>query len=375
LIFDTGFLLMCALPDRTFGPTVGTPIALRYLRTEAIRHDEGRGRRRRRRPIVGLRWRPSASSTRRTTSYARSVERAHLRAVYVRERSRAFAAAKRTLFFGIRRTGLPALALRTYARGRCGILVYHNPTPELLEQHLAWLAPRVPFVALDTLVDALHDGDWSGLPETSLVVTIDDGHAGNRALVDAFRRYGVRPTIFACSQIVGTRRRYWWTVDGIDKRLLQNVENERRLAILEDRFGFAQDADDGGRQALSREEIESMKRYVDFGSHTRFHPILPNCGDAECERELALSRSELAAITGGDVRHFAYPNGRYGEREVRLLRRLGYRSGRTIELGWNDRDADPYRLRILGVPDDASVDLLATRLCSMPGVRKLMFYR
>jgi peptidoglycan/xylan/chitin deacetylase (PgdA/CDA1 family) len=303
------------------------------------------------------------------------VERDRLRSFVVRERSRAFAAAKRALYFGVRRSGLPALARRTYARGRCGILVYHNPEPELLERHLAWLAPRVRFVTLDALVDALHEGDWSALPETGLVVTVDDGHAGNAALVDTFRRYGVRPTIFACSQIVGTRRRYWFTVDGVDKQRLMHVPNERRLAILAEQVGFAQDAENGSRQALSREDVAWMKEHVDFESHTRFHPILTECSDDECEEELDLSRRELVALTGRDVRHFAYPNGRYGPREVALLRRLGYRSGRTIDLGWNGPTTDPYRLKVLGVPDEASIDLLATQLCSVPGVRRLMFYR
>jgi peptidoglycan/xylan/chitin deacetylase (PgdA/CDA1 family) len=295
----------------------------------------------------------------------------------VRERSRGFAAAKRALYFAVRRSGLPALAARTYARGKVGILVYHNPTPALVEAHLRYLARRASFITLDRLVDALEGSvPWESLPPRSLVVTIDDGHAANRELVEVFRRYGVRPTIFACSQIVGTRRRYWWTVAGIDKGLLQTVDNETRLALLASEFGYLQDVDDRDeRQALSLDEVGWMKAHVDFESHTRFHPILPACSDEECLVEIERSREEIAALTGRDARHFAYPNGRYGPREVAFLRRAGYRSARTIELGWNDRDADPYALKMIGVPDDASIDLLATQLCDIPFVRSLMFLR
>jgi peptidoglycan/xylan/chitin deacetylase (PgdA/CDA1 family) len=298
-----------------------------------------------------------------------------LRSLAVRERSRALAWTKGGLYATIRRTGLAELAARTWARGRGGILVYHNPTPETLEAHLRYLAPRVAFVTLGTLVDALRDGAWDDLPPRPIAVTIDDGHAGNALLVDVFRRYGVRPTIFACSQIVGTRRRFWWTVAGIDKNGLQHVDNATRLAALAE-HGFRQDEDGPGeRQPLSLEELAWMSEFVDIESHTRFHPILPACDAEECRVELAESRRELTALTGRQVQHFAYPNGRYGEREVALLRELGYRSARTIELGWVDRDSDPFRLKMIGVPDDASVDLLAAQLAGIPGVRRLMFFR
>jgi peptidoglycan/xylan/chitin deacetylase (PgdA/CDA1 family) len=304
------------------------------------------------------------------------MQRADLRRIFVRERSRGFAVGKAALYFGIRRSGLPWLARRAWARGTVGILVYHNPTPELLERHLRYLTPRASFITLDRLVDALGTPAWDELPPRSLVVTIDDGHADNAALVDVFRRHGVRPTIFACSQIVGTRRRYWWTVDGIDKRLLQTVDNETRLAILAERHGFRQDADGGnGRQALSREEVAELRASVDFESHTRFHPILTACTDEEARLEIEGSRAEIAELTGREPRHFAYPNGRYGEREVALLEQAGYASARTIELGWNGRDADPYRLKMIGVPDDASIDLLAAQLAGIPGVRYLMLLR
>lgn len=302
--------------------------------------------------------------------------RGRLRPAAVRARSQAFAWSKSGLYFTIRRAGLPGLAARTYARGKVGILVYHNPTPEVLEAHLRYLARRASFITLERLVAALGSDAWDDLPPRSLVVTVDDGHAGNRALLDVFRRYGVRPTIFVCSQIVTTRRRYWWTVEGIDKRLLLNVDDDTRRAILAERFGHHEDADSGdGRQALSREEIAEMRDYVDFEAHTRFHPILPACSTERCREELALARSEILDITGREVFHFAYPNGRYGEREIALLEETGYRSARTIEIGWNDRGTDPYRLKMIGVPDDASVDLLASQLAGIPLVRELMLYR
>ena len=36
-------------------------------------------------------------------------------------------------------------------------------------------------------------------------------------------------------------------------------------------------------------------------------------------------------------------------------------------MGWNDRNTDPFRLRITGVTDDASVNLLAAQLSRITG--------
>lgn len=297
-----------------------------------------------------------------------------LRARYVRLRSRGFALAKELLYATLRWSGAAALVRNTVVRRRVAIVVYHNPTPEALERHLRYMARRANFIPLDLLVSALVERDWSRIPPKSVVVTVDDGHADNVRLVEIFRRHGVRPTVFLCSQIVGTGRRYWWTaVPHRDRRALMAAPNEERLRLLAERYGYTQLAENGGRQSLSVEELEQMRDVFDFGAHTRFHPALPRCTDEEARDEIALSRREVAALGGRDCRHFAYPNGLYGEREVELVQAAGFASARTIDTGWNDAATDPYRLRVLGIPDDGSVNALAAQLAGIRYLRDLVF--
>lgn len=296
------------------------------------------------------------------------------RARYVRFRSRGFALAKEILYAAVRWSGLAALVRNTVVRRRVAIVVYHNPTPEALERHLRYMARRATFIPLDLLVDALRARDWTRIPPKSVVVTVDDGHAENYRLLEVFRRHGVRPTVFLCSQIVGTGRRYWWTaVPHAHRRELMAVPNEERLRLLAERFGYVQHAENGSRQALGAVELARMREVFDFGAHTRFHPALPRCSDAEAREEIAGSRAEVAALGGRECRHFAYPNGLYGERELRLVREAGYASARTIETGWNDERTDPYRLRVLGIPDDGSVNALAAQLAGIRYLRDLIF--
>ena len=260
--------------------------------------------------------------------------------------------------------GLWFLARHTYLRNRVGILVYHDPSPAALERHLDFLAARYRFLPLDTLVDALLARDWSAIPPRSLVVTLDDGHRGNRELLGVFRRHGVRPTVFLCTQIVGTRRRFWWTgLDARTRHRLYRVPNGERLELLRRESGFEQEADAPGEpQALTRDDLHAMQPLVDFQPHTRFHPLLPQCDDVEAELEVGGSRSELPALTGDEGRHFSYPHGRFGDREVELVRRSGYASARTFDGGFVGVDADPYRLPAVGIHDAASLNLVAASL-------------
>jgi len=114
--------------------------------------------------------------------------------------------------------------------------------------------------------------------------------------------------------------------------------------------------------SLTATDLSAMKQYVSFGAHTRFHPILTMCTDTECEAEIRGSREDLEARFDTPCHHFSYPNGDYGDREVDFVRRAGFRSARTTDVGWNGPRTDPYRLRLTGVTDDASITMLAVQL-------------
>jgi peptidoglycan/xylan/chitin deacetylase (PgdA/CDA1 family) len=264
----------------------------------------------------------------------------------------------------IRFSGIPLLIRNTVARRRVTIVLYHDPRPAVFERHLRYLARIYSLITLDALVDALERQDVSALPRKSLVVTFDDGHRGNHALLPLLRRYGCRPTIYLVSGIVGTARHFWFRDARQQFHRLKVLPNQQRLDALRAELGFTPQKEFAPetRQALSALEIREMAPWVDFGSHTCFHSILTTCTDDEARRELGDSKTELERLLGRAVRHFSYPNGDYREREVRLARESGYASARTIDVGWSDVSSDPFRLRITGVTDDASIGLLTVQL-------------
>jgi len=243
----------------------------------------------------------------------------------------------------LRASGMPLIVLKLNAK-RTGILVYHRPLPSRLEEHIKYLSRHYSFISMEKLTRAVISRRWAAIPEKSLVLTLDDGYAENAVLLDIFKKYGIKPTIYLVSGIAGTAERYRWL-----------------------------NGKSGARQALSREEIRSMAGHVDFGSHTRTHPFLTSCDDKISEDEITASKKEVEALSGEECAHFAYPAGEYSARETTFAKKAGYLSARTCDHGWNDGNVDLFRLKAVEVADDASVNWLIAQMSGVPAFLKAWF--
>ncbi|WP_109107676.1 polysaccharide deacetylase family protein [Azospirillum sp. TSO35-2] len=261
-------------------------------------------------------------------------------------------------------SGWTALIRRTCARRGLTILIYHDPDPQTLRRHLAFLTRRYSIIGMEHAYQAWRQDRWDDLPPCPLVLTIDDGHAGNVALAPVLREFGVRPLIFLCSEIVGTRRAFWWQTRaartiGIDAlKTLPDRERRARLSAA----GSASECEAPTRQALSWEDVRALGAVADFGGHTRTHPILTRCDDATGLDEVAGCRHDLEDRLGRPCLHFAYPNGDCDEREAGWVAETGYATARTVRSGWNRPDTPLLRLKGFLIPDQASVAWLAAKI-------------
>lgn len=292
-------------------------------------------------------------------------------------RDASVAATRETVGHATRVTRIPAVAKRFGSPRRAGILLYHAPKPEVLSSHLEYLAPRHPFVPYADIARAASTGDWSSLPPRCLAVTFDDGHASNVQLIPLLEAHGITPTIFLCTAIVGTKRGFWTEAPGLspkERDRLMDAPDEERLETLARLSGWTPETEhDGPPQTLTLEEIRTLASRVDFQAHTRTHPVLTMCPDDKALSEIDGSRVDVDRLGVGPCLDFAYPNGKYGRRELELVTRAGFRSARTTSTGWNDPSTDPFQLRILGMPDDASVGLVAAQSTGIRGLRDLMY--
>jgi peptidoglycan/xylan/chitin deacetylase (PgdA/CDA1 family) len=269
---------------------------------------------------------------------------------------------------------LPLLIRETLQRNRVTILVYHSPPEAAMLGHLRYLSSRYRVISLRRFVQARQRNELHSLPRKSLVITFDDGHRSNQRLTNLFRRLRIPATIFVCTGIVGTRRRFWFKhVPNAPE--LAAVPDDVRLDRLE-AAGFAAEADHVEREALSRAEIEEMARETfDFQSHTISHPSLPSCPADKAEREIVESKRQLEDEYGFDVYALAYPNGDYSDRECALARAAGYACALTVDLGFNSDDTDLFRLKRISIDDGDGTDELAVKTCALWGLLKRLVHR
>jgi peptidoglycan/xylan/chitin deacetylase (PgdA/CDA1 family) len=267
-------------------------------------------------------------------------------------------------------TGAPLLTRAIVGRKRITILAYHNPDPGTFEKHIRYLKRRFHFITITELVQAIKNDDWTSIRPNSVAITIDDGYKENYKLVSLFAKYALCPTIYLCSHIVNTNRHYWYESGPDEIRGLKKANHAQLLHTLKEKHGYEPDKEYEDRQALNDEEMKAMVAYADFQSHSRYHPILTKCDSPEVKSEIAGSKIKLEALLNKSITHFSYPNGDYSDREVQELMDSGYESARTLDVGWNHRKTDPYKLKAMAIQDDANLFILGAQVHGFFGYLK-----
>lgn len=100
---------------------------------------------------------------------------------------------------------------------------------------------------------------------------------------------------------------------------------------------------------MTKDEIQTLAAEGnEIGGHSVTHPMLTTVSDTQLKSELVDSKNVLEAIPGvGTVHNFAYPYGDYDARVIQAEKDAGYRSGRSVEEGYNSRlDLEPYDIRV-----------------------------
>ena len=263
-------------------------------------------------------------------------------------------AIRKLAFLTLRLTLLPFVLRELYLRKKVTIIVYHAPSAQVFDTHLGFLKRIYNIVPLSAYVEARQKGDFSKIPPKALIITLDDGHRSNYTLKAVLEKHAIPVTIFLCSGLIGTRRRFWFLHEETTAivQQLKTVPDDERLAILRE-TSFEETKEFDERQALSVSELRELQSKVDFQSHTVFHPILTICSSERAEAEIAKSRMDLQKMLGNEVYALAYPNGTYSERELRLAEKAGYKCALSLDRGFNTERTPLFKLRRICIPDDA----------------------
>jgi peptidoglycan/xylan/chitin deacetylase (PgdA/CDA1 family) len=267
---------------------------------------------------------------------------------------------KAVLFKLLRCSGLPLLFREVVQRRRITILLFHDLSKETAAQAFDFLAAKYHLLDLQTFLQMGRAG--ARLPPKSLILTFDDGYLGNYELLPLIQERRIPVTIFLCAGIIDTKRHFWFKDRSARHRCfrLRRMSEAERVRLLQE-AGFTRQMEHAQPQALSRRQIEEMKPWVDFQSHTLFHPCLPRCSGAEAQAEIACSRDLLCRQYGLTINAISYPHGDYSDRDIELCRQAGYDCGITVDFGFNTVHTDRFRLKRLSINDTNDLNELIVK--------------
>jgi poly-beta-1,6-N-acetyl-D-glucosamine N-deacetylase len=221
-------------------------------------------------------------------------------------------------------------ALKKAKEGKFILSVYfHNPSKEEFEKTIVWLkSHNFKFLSPKDLEDIIEKK--VEFPKGAVLITADDGWQTNEEnMVKVADKHRVPVTIFCSTQAIeeGT---YWWSYFLRNKnnsyptvKQLKKVTNEKRMETL-DKLKQSITLE---REAMTVDQVKRAAKspYVTLGAHTHTHPILTRCGDEQVYEEIKTSKDKMEEWLGHEVQFFAYPNGNYGEREIRTLEKLNFK--------------------------------------------------
>lgn len=225
----------------------------------------------------------------------------------------------------------------------------------------------------------LHDGT---LPPNAACITFDDGYADNAEIaLPLLMRHGLSACFFISSGyldggqmwndsvIEAVRRAPGNMLDLSDLGLTSFPTNthelrcqtinlllaeikylpiERREAIaakLRHKTGLPKMPD----LMMKSGQVAMLHRVgMEIGAHTVNHPILSTLSEKAAHANISEGKKHLESIIDAPVNIFAYPNGipnkDYGERDVRIVKNLGFKAAVATNWGTARRDSDIFQL-------------------------------
>jgi peptidoglycan/xylan/chitin deacetylase (PgdA/CDA1 family) len=278
---------------------------------------------------------------------------------------------------------------------RCGlrILMYHRFSDRAaLARQCAHIRRHYHPVSMTAVSDWLHAG--RSMPRYALAVTVDDGYGDfQEAGYPVFAEYGIPVTVFLATDFLDGKSWLWFDrvvyafrqakvsdasiqmPGGNVVRFKLESEASRRTAgqHLAD---LAVDLSPADRRELVGELPRLLQAEmpelappeyrplswdavrllaasgVEFGAHTKTHPILSALTDpGELREEIAGSKARIQSELDRPVLHFCYPNGKMrdiGPPVAEAVRASGMQTAVTAEPGLNHANQDAFLLNRIG---------------------------
>jgi peptidoglycan/xylan/chitin deacetylase (PgdA/CDA1 family) len=303
----------------------------------------------------------------------------------------------------IRKLGLVP-AVRAFHHRGCRILVYHRFGGDhaKLTAQCEHIRKFYHPVSMRQVAESFRGGP--SLPDNSVAITVDDGY--HDFLLHGhpvFANYDVPVTVFVVSGFIDRELWPWWdqitymfertprtaisfagnqipisgnilrVIDTVTQGVKRLPRQERDARIHELQQQLAVELPNripSEYEPLRWEDVRKLSAAgVEFGGHTRTHPILSCIADeAELREEIAGSKKRLDTELGFPSLHFAYPNGTladYNERTVEVVKESGFISAVTLGKKFNSSSSHCFRLARLDADPRLPLQHLVESLAGM----------
>lgn len=277
-------------------------------------------------------------------------------------------------------------------RAKLSIFIFHRvlavedpllpdePDAARFERIVSFLARHFQVLPLADAARRLAQGR---LPAAAACITFDDGYADNLTVAaPILQRHGLPATFFIATGFIDGGRMWNDTVIEAVRKAPAGRLDWRELDLAEyeldgdaSRVGAYQDAlrrlkhlapgqraeltAEIGRRGglplqsalmLTQHQLRELRGLgMDIGAHTITHPILCSVDDATARDEIGGGREQLTHWLGEQPKVFAYPNGvpgrDYGERDLALVRQMGFDAAVSTARGINHAASDTFQLR------------------------------
>lgn len=147
------------------------------------------------------------------------------------------------------------------------VLLYHqvnpliNVTPDLFEEHLAYIASRYQTFTYSEAYDYVKQ--HGALPKYSLLLTFDDGYYDNyRVVFPLLKKYDMKATFFINTLFIGSAAR-------VSETAFEVSEEANIKALL----SYYENGNGVSDQYMTQQEIQAMQSsgLCDFQAHTHTH--------------------------------------------------------------------------------------------------------
>jgi peptidoglycan/xylan/chitin deacetylase (PgdA/CDA1 family) len=258
-------------------------------------------------------------------------------------------------------SGLTA-GIRYWYRNGLRIIMYHRfPLRSELEAQCEHLKKHYRPVSLSEVSESIARRKL--LPPRPVVITVDDGYRD--FMVNAWpilKAWSIPALVYVATDLPDHHT--WLWTDQLRHFLVQQGDNaaattiverlkkvpdEQRRAYLASLPGL-RTTPPPDYEPLTWDEIRTLAdEGVEFGAHTRTHPILSRLENRDRMREeIAGSKARLEEELKTPVVHFCYPNGTpgdYNDEVVDVVRECGFQTAVTALRGINPTGTNPLLLR------------------------------